>query len=294
MNATETETPRSPAPEADAPAQAVDWEDFRDHLATADKDGHRRWIYAKQPHGRYYRWRTKVSWLLLAIMFIGPFVRINGNPLLLFNIIDRRFSILGQIFWPQDAIILAVALLLFFTGIIIFTTAFGRLWCGWTCPQTLLMEMVFRKLEYLIEGDAGAQRALAAAPWTREKIIKRAGKQALFFALSFLIANTLLSYIIGTGPLWKIVTDDPRQHVTGLFFMLLFTVIFYLIFARFREQACTFICPYGRFQSAILDENTVIVAYDHKRGEKRAHLHSGQLHHDREAAGLGDCVDCHQ
>src|SRR5581483_11198926 len=141
-------------------AKPVDWGDFRDHLSTADKEGRRQWLYPRQPRGRFYRARTWLSWLLLAVMFLGPFIRIKGNPLLLLNFLERRFVILGQIFWPQDMIISAVTLLVFFTGIIVFTAAFGRLWCGWTCPQTVLMEMVFRKLEYLIEGDGRDQRAL--------------------------------------------------------------------------------------------------------------------------------------
>lgn len=272
----------------------VDWSDFRDHLATADKDGHRRWIYPKKVTGTYYRARTYVSWLLLAIMFIGPFVRINGNPLLMINIVARRFSIFGQIFWPQDVAIFAVAMLLFLTGIIIFSTVFGRLWCGWTCPQTLLMEMVFRKIEYAIEGDAAAQRALSDAPWKGRKIFIRGSKLLVFFALSFLIGNTLLSYIIGSDELWRIITDNPAKHVQGLTFMVIFTLIFFAIFARFREQACTFICPYGRFQSAMLDENTMVVAYDHKRGEGRSKAVRGQSPAERAAAGLGDCVDCVQ
>lgn len=276
------------------PAQDVDWGDFRDHLATADKDGNRRWIYPKRVTGRYYRARTYVSWLLLGIMFTGPLVRINGNPLLMINIVERRFSILGQIFWPQDVAIFAIAMLLFLTGIIIFTTAFGRLWCGWTCPQTLLMEMVFRKIEYAIEGDAAAQRALAAAPLTVQKITKKVFKHAIFFSLSFVIGNTLLSYIVGSDQLVHIITDNPVNHLKGLTFMILFTLVFYAIFARFREQACTFICPYGRFQSTMLDENTIVVAYDYKRGERRGHLHQGQPHAERKTAGLGDCVSCNQ
>jgi cytochrome c oxidase accessory protein FixG len=292
-----TASPDNNEPPAGAPhsvVKEVDWEDFRDHLATADKQGRRRWIHPKRPSGRFYRWRTWMSWLLLAILFVGPFVRIRGHPLLLMNLVERRFIILGRIFWPQDLPIFAVAMLLFMTGIILFTTAFGRLWCGWTCPQTLLMEMVFRKIEYAIEGDAVAQRALAQAPWDRRKFGKRLLKHGIFLGLSFVIGNTLLSYLIGTDQLFQIITDDPRRHLEGLTFMILFTLVFYAIFARFREQACTFICPYGRFQSTLLDENTIVVAYDHKRGEKRGPLHRGQAADARQASGLGDCIDCHQ
>lgn len=272
--------------------QEVQWEDFRDHLATAEKDGRRRWVYPRMVKGRWFKYRTWFAWFLLGLMFVGPFVKIGGNPLLMINIVERKFSIAGQMFYPQDTVIFAVAMLLFLTSIIIFTTAFGRLWCGWACPQTVLMEMVFRKIEYLIEGDAAAQRALDAAPWTQRKVLKKSLKHAIFFGLSFLIANWLLSYIIGIENLLQIVVDDPRRHLTGLTFMMLFTTVFYLIFARFREQACTFICPYGRFQSAMLDENTMVVAYDYKRGEKRAALHRNQSEAHRRAEGYGDCVSC--
>jgi cytochrome c oxidase accessory protein FixG len=231
---------------------------------------------------------------LLLVMFVGPFIRINGNPLLMMNVIERRFVILGQVFWPQDAVILAIGLLVFLTGIVVFTAAYGRLWCGWICPQTVLMEMVFRKLEYWIEGDAVSQRALAKAPWDRRKIVKRVLKHAVFLGLSFVIGNTLLSYIIGSDALIEIITDNPLNHLQGLTFMILFTLVFYSIFARFREQACTFICPYGRFQSTLLDENSIVVAYDHKRGERRGYLHRSQPPAKRKAKGYGDCIDCHQ
>lgn len=293
MNSAPPKSQPGPPP-AQGPIQPVDWRDFRDHLATADQEGRRVWIYPRKPRGRYTRARTIVSWLLLAIMFAGPFIRVNGNPLLLLNFIERKFIILGQVFWPQDMILSALTLLVFFTGIIVFTAAFGRLWCGWTCPQTVLMEMVFRKIEYLIEGDAPEQRALARAPWTARKLAKKLLKHGIFFGLSFLVGNTLLAYLIGTEQLFAIVTDDPRRHLTGLTFMLLFTLLFYGIFARFREQACTFICPYGRFMSTLLDENTIVVAYDHKRGEQRAPWRRSQTPEQRRAAGLGDCVDCRQ
>ena len=284
---------RSPAPGvADQPVQAVDWADFRDHIATADEEGRRRWLYPKQPKGQFYRARTWMTWVMLAVMFGGPFATINGNPLLMINIVERKFSVLGVIFWPQDNLVFALSFLLFLMGIAVFTAAFGRLWCGWTCPQTVMMEMVFRKLEYLIEGDATAQKALARAPWTAGKLARKVTKHGIFLGLSFIIGNTLLAYIIGIDALRQIVTDDPRQHLTGLMFMGLFTLIFYGIFAWFREQACTFICPYGRLQSTLLDENTIVVAYDYKRGEKRGRLRRSETPEQRAAGGSGDCIDC--
>lgn len=291
--ATEIEASASSAGKKAAPTR-VDQRDFRDHLATTDKEGRRMWIHPRKPKGPLTRARTWVSWVLLGIMFTGPFVRIQGNPLLMLNIPERKFVILGQVFWPQDFPIFAVAMLLFLTGIVVFTAAFGRLWCGWACPQTVLMEMVFRKLEYWIEGDSHQQRALAKGPWTASKIFKKAGKQAVFLLLSFIIGNTLLAYIIGSDELIRLVTDNPRDHVRGLSFMVLFTLLFYGIFARFREQACTFICPYGRLQSTLLDENSIVVGYDYKRGERRGGLRRKETPEARLAGGLGDCIDCRQ
>jgi len=294
MSSSPTQPPQDEEFHSQSPAQEINWEDYRDHIATAHQDGHRRWLYPKKVNGKWYRWRTWFSWVLIAIMFAGPWIRINGNPLLMINILERRFSILGQIFWPQDTIIFAVAMLVFITSIIIFTTAFGRLWCGWACPQTVMMEMVFRKIEYFIEGDAAEQRALDAAPWTVKKFLKKFSKQLIFLALSFIVGNTLFAYIVGSEKLLAIQFDDPRNHIFGLTVMCLFTLLFYGIFARFREQACTFICPYGRFQSTMLDENTMVVAYDYKRGEKRAPLHRGQTFDQRKSEGSGDCVACKQ
>ncbi len=267
-------------------------DDFRDHIATADAEGRRKWVYPKKQTGRFYRARTYVSWLLLGIMFAGPFIKIGGNPLLMINVVERKFSVFGVIFWPQDNLVFALGLLLFLTGIAVFTAAFGRLWCGWTCPQTVLMEMVFRKIEYAIEGDSHQQRALHAAPWSANKLGKKLLKHGIFFGLSFVIGNTLLSYIIGLDALKQIVTDDPRRHLAGLGFMTLFTLVFYGIFARFREQACTFICPYGRFQATLLDENSIVVAYDYRRGEKRGPLHRVETREQRQSRGEGDCIDC--
>jgi cytochrome c oxidase accessory protein FixG len=266
--------------------------DFRNRIGTAEQDGSRKWLYPKKPRGRFHRARAWVASVLLLVMFGGPFIHLNGNPLLMINIVERKFSVLGVIFWPQDNLVFALGFLLFLTGIAVFTAAFGRLWCGWTCPQTIMMEMVFRKIEYLIEGDSSAQKALARGPWTWTKLSKRLTKHFIFLALSFVIGNTLLAYIIGIDSLKILVTDSPGRHLTGLTFMGLFTLIFYGLFARFREQACTFICPYGRFQSTLLDENTIVVAYDYKRGENRARLNRSESAGQRQARGTGDCVDC--
>ena len=294
MNPAPTSPGKKGAADAKTSVKAVDWSNFRDHLATADRDGRRKWIYPRKVDGRFYRWRTWFSWLLLFIMFAGPFITIGGNPLLLLNIVECKFVVLGQVFWPQDMIIFAIAVLLFVVSVLVFTTAFGRLWCGWACPQTVMMEMVFRKIEYLIEGDAHHQRALNQAPWNAAKIAKKFFKHAIFYALSFLVGNVLLSYIIGWQQLYQIITDPPPQHVAGLAFMVAFSLLFYGIFARFREQACTFICPYGRMQSLLLDENSIVVAYDYTRGENRAPIKREQKFSERWQTSHGDCIACNQ
>lgn len=263
-------------------------EAFRDRIATIDESGKRNWIYAYKPSGKFYSIRTWLSVLYFLIFFGLPFVSINGRPLFMFNIPNAKFIIFGKIFWPQDFFIFGITMITFVFFIILFTAAFGRLFCGWACPQTNFMEMMFRKVEYLILGDAPAQRQLKNAPWTTRKIVKVTTKQIAFYILSFIIANFFLAYIIGIKELEKIITEPISEHVTGFTALLIFSGVFYAVYAFFREQACTVVCPYGRLQSVLLDKNSMIVAYDYKRGEPRG---NAKLNQENQ---LGDCIDCHQ
>ncbi|MBL8035360.1 MAG: 4Fe-4S binding protein, partial [Leptospiraceae bacterium] len=259
---------------ASDPLQKIekDSEEYRDHINTINAQGKRAWVYAKKPKGRFFQWRSLVSYVLLGLMFAGPYVRIHGQPLLLVNVLERKFILFGFVFWPQDFYLVVLALLTMILTIVLFTSVFGRIWCGWTCPQTVFMEMLFRRIEYLIEGDFQQQKQLAAAPWTANKIIRKGGKIAVFYLLSFAVANTFLAYIIGSEELFKIISEPVTQHVAGFVAINMFTVVFFLVFARFREQVCHFACPYGRFQSALVDNDTINVTYDFKRGEKRGSL----------------------
>ena len=264
-------------------------ETFRNALASVHADGRRKWVYARQPSGRYYRARTILSWFLLAFLFAAPFIRVNGQQFVLLGFLDRRFVLFGLTFWPQDFYLVVLLALTVLLTLALSTTAFGRIWCGWLCPQTVFMEMLFRKIEYAIEGSAAQQlRRDRAAPTVRVWVT-RALKHTIFFALSFLIANVFLSYIIGSDALWKIVTDPPGRHVAGLIAITVFSLVFYGVFARFREQACTLACPYGRVMSALIDEHTLTVTYDRVRGEPRAHLRVAGSE-----APAGDCIDCAQ
>ncbi|MBI5372711.1 MAG: cytochrome c oxidase accessory protein CcoG [Sphingobacteriales bacterium] len=265
-------------------------ESFRDRIATVDAKGKRNWVFAQKPKGRFYSTRSWVSLGFFILFFALPFIEMNGRPLFLFNVPEARFIIFGKIFWPQDFFIFGLTMVTFIIFIVLFTAAFGRLFCGWVCPQTVFMEMLFRKVEYLIEGDAGKQKLLKNASWTAEKIRKKLTKHIVFFLLSFVIANFFLAYIIGKDELEKIITEPVSQHFVGFMSILIFSAIFYGVYAFFREQVCTVVCPYGRLQSVLLDRNSMIVAYDHKRGEPRGK-------YKKEQAGgqsLGDCIDCHQ
>ncbi|MFO7256927.1 MAG: cytochrome c oxidase accessory protein CcoG [Bacteroidota bacterium] len=261
-------------------------DEFRDSIATVDERGKRVWIYPKKPSGYYHTLRAIVAVILLIIFFAGPFIRINGQPLLLLNFLERKFVIMGQPFWPQDFFLLALTLIAFFVFIILFTVVFGRVWCGWACPQTLFMEMVFRKIEYWIEGDAQAQRRLDKMPWNGTKITKKVTKHAIFILISVIIAHTALAYIIGSEETLAIVQTSPLDHMAGFLGLVAFTGIFYGVFARFREQACIAVCPYGRLQGVLLSRQSIVVAYDWVRGEPRAKLRKN------EARTGGDCIDC--
>jgi cytochrome c oxidase accessory protein FixG len=265
-------------------------ESFRDRIATVDARGKRKWVFAQKPKGRLYNIRTWVSWGFFVLFFALPFIKLNGRPLFLFNIPDAKFIIFGKIFWPQDFVIFGLTMVTFIVFIILFTAAFGRLFCGWVCPQTIFMEMLFRKVEYLIEGDAAKQKMLKNAPWTGEKIRKKLIKHIVFFLMAFVIANFFLAYIIGMDELLKIITEPVGQHFVGFLAILIFSAVFYGVYAFFREQVCTVVCPYGRLQSVLLDRNSVIVAYDYKRGEPR-----GKYTKNEEAKlKHGDCIDCFQ
>lgn len=261
---------------------------FRDRIATVDAAGKRKWIYAQKPRGRFYALRTYVSFLFFIIFFTLPFIYVNGRPLFLFNVTQARFIIFGKVFWPQDFFIFGLTMITFIVFIVLFTAAFGRLFCGWVCPQTVFMEMFFRKIEYFIEGDAARQKALSQGPWTTEKILRKSLKHLVFYLMSFVIANFFLSYIIGEKELWKIITEPVSQHFAGFFSLVAFSGVFYAVYAHFREQACTVVCPYGRLQSVLLDKNSMIVAYDYKRGEPRGKFDK------RTKRTIGDCIDCFQ
>lgn len=262
-------------------------ESFRDSISTISEKGNRVWIYPKKPKGKFTNARTLVSFFLLVILFVMPFIKLNGHPFLLLNILERKFILFGLAFGPQDFYLLVLAMITIIVFIILFTAIFGRIFCGWICPQTVFMEMVFRKIEYFIEGDSSKQKALDKAPMSGSKFFKKGIKHIIFYAISFVIGNTFLAYIIGIDELSKIVNSSPFDHFSIFVAIVLFSALFYFVFSRFREQACVIVCPYGRLQGVLLDQNSIVVAYDHLRGEPR-----GKIRKNEERTA-GDCIDCH-
>lgn len=265
---------------------------FRDRLGTVSEEGKRVWVYPKKPSGKLFKYRKIVSYLLLAFLFLAPFIKINGNQFLLFNVIERRFNIFGFPFWPQDFHLVVISMIIGIIFIALFTVAFGRIFCGWICPQTIFMEMVFRRIEYWIEGDRNAQIKLDKQQWDSEKIRKKGLKWFIFFIISFLIANIFLAYLTGSDKLIKMITGGPFNHIGTLIALVIFTAVFYFIYIWFREQVCIIACPYGRLQGVLLDNKSIIVAYDHKRGEAENGRGKMIKNENRSVAGKGDCIDC--
>lgn len=259
---------------------------IKENSKNKSKSG-RNFIYPKKPSGKIYNYRKLVSYVLLVFLFSAPFIKMGGEQLVLLNFLERKFVFFSLIFTPQDFYLFALAMLIMLVFIVCFTVILGRLFCGWICPQTIFMEMVFRRIEYWIEGDANQQRKLDAQEWDATKIFKKVSKHIIFLVISFFIANTFLAYIIGSDQLYMIITEPVGDHVTGFLSIWLFTFIFYGVFAYVREIVCTVICPYGRLQGVLLDNQSLVVAYDETRGEPRGFI---QKNVDQDKKG--DCIDC--
>ncbi len=259
---------------------------FRDKVSSIGDKGKRNWIYPKKPKGPYHTARIWVAVVLLLFFVIAPFLKVGDRPFLMLNVLERKFVIFGNIFWPQDFHIFALSFLALVFFIVLFTAVYGRVWCGWACPQTIFMEMVFRKIEYLFEGDYKKQMALTEMPWNGTKILKRGGKLAVFFIVSFIIANISTVYLVGSDHFFKYISDGPIAHLSVFVTVLIISGIIYFIFGWFREQACNFVCPYGRLQSVLLDKNSIVVGYNYVRGEPRGRAKKN------DPQQKGDCIDC--
>ena len=254
-------------------------------LSTLERDGSRRWLKPKLSVGRLLRYRTWVAWLLILVFTAVPFITVGGRPLVLLDITARQFTILGFTFLPTDTLLLAIFLVGTLLAIFLFTALKGRIWCGWACPQTVYMEFVFRPIERLFDGTVRR----GGLPRKDVPASRTAAKYVVYFLICFYLANTFLAYFVGVDRLSQWVQRSPFQHPVPFLVMAFVTGAMMFNFCYFREQLCTIACPYGRFQSVLLDQNSLIVAYDENRGEPRR---KGIRKQGAQLPIAGDCVDC--
>ena len=251
-------------------------------LSTMNRDGSRRRIRPKLSKGRYYRGRFLTAWGLILSFCLVPILKLNGKPLMLFDITRREFTLFGSTFLPTDSFLLMLLLFSIFVGIFLVTAIWGRVWCGWGCPQTVYMEFIYRPLEVFIEGGRNQQIKTDKTGISGRRMIKH----FVFFLVSAFLANTFLAYFVGWDRLLGWMTSSPTQHPLAFGVMIGTTVLMFGDFGWFREQTCILACPYGRFQSVLLDQQSLIVGYDEARGEPR------QPWRKKEERSGGDCIDC--
>jgi cytochrome c oxidase accessory protein FixG len=249
-------------------------------LPTLNPDGTRRRIHPEPRHGRFWRARAVVAWVLIAIFVAIPFLRMNGLPLILLDIPARRFTLFGRTFLPTDGVLLMLLLLVIFVAVILATAVLGRFFCGWACPQTVYMEFLFRPVERMLEGGRAARMRLDRKRPTARRLVK----YGLFALLSLLLGNLFLAYFVGVDRLAVWITRSPLEHPSAFVVMAVTAALVMADYAWFREQMCTVVCPYARIQSVLLDPSSLLVGYDAKRGEPRRK--------GKPAAGSGDCIDC--
>jgi len=256
---------------------------FRDRPTTFSKEGKRIWLYPKMPQGKLYNIRRIIAWVLLLFFYAAPYLKFRGEPLIFLNFLERKFILFGNTFYPQDFHLLVLAVIALVVFIVLFTVIYGRVFCGWACPQTIFMEFLYRPIEYLIDGNSDKQKRLAQQETDVIKVLKRILKHGIFLAISFFTIVTFVAYITGSERLGKLLEGWPTQNFGTLAVVIAFTGAHYFVFAWFREQVCTVVCPYGRLQGVMLDVNTIQVAYDYKRGEPRGKGGDGKH---------GDCINC--
>jgi cytochrome c oxidase accessory protein FixG len=253
-------------------------------LPTLNEDGSRRWIRPKLTRGRWWKRRLVVGWTLIVAFTLIPYLKLGGKPLILLDLPHRRFTLFGTTFLPTDSMFLMLLLVGLFVGIFLVTAILGRVWCGWACPQTVYMELVYRPIERLIEGNRGRQMKLDREGPDGRRVVKN----VIFGIVSVFVANTFLAYFVGVSALLEWMTGPPSQHWGAFVVVAAVAALMFLDFGVLREQVCLVACPYGRFQSVLLDRRSLIVGYDARRGEPRGPLR------ERGQAGTahGDCIDC--
>ncbi|MFT3870878.1 MAG: cytochrome c oxidase accessory protein CcoG [Nibricoccus sp.] len=256
-----------------------------DTVTTIRADGSRLFLHPADSRGRYTNARILSAVALIFIYVALPWIQVDGYPAVFLDVAARRFHFFGWVLAAQDTWLLFFLLTGVGFSLFFITALFGRIWCGWACPQTVFLEHVYRRVERWIEGDATKRRQLDAAPWEGEKVFKRVLKHAVFIVLSAVITHLLLAYFVSIPQLWAMMRHAPAQHWGAFLFVVAATATLYLNFAWFREQLCIVICPYGRLQSALIDDHSMVIGYDKSRGEPRGKINT---------PGAGHCIDCNR
>jgi cytochrome c oxidase accessory protein FixG len=252
--------------------------------STWREDGARRWMYPRPSRGFWLTARRSVAYMLIAVFTLLPYLQIRGKPAVLLDLPNREFTLFGWTFLPTDTLLLALLMVSIVLGIFLVTAMFGRVWCGWMCPQTVYMEFLYRPLERLFDGPPGVRHS----PGKRRTPARTVAKYAVYLLVSAFLAHTFLAYFVGVDNLVRWMRQSPMENPVPFLVMLGTTALMMFNFGYFREQTCIVACPYGRFQSVMLDPDSLIVSYDPRRGEPRG---KGK-HRERGGQRLGDCVDC--
>ncbi|MEZ4362992.1 MAG: cytochrome c oxidase accessory protein CcoG [Kofleriaceae bacterium] len=271
---------RAPAAEPTTPARRA--------LPTLNRDGTRFLVRPKLSRGRFLNRRRVIGYALIALFVLLPQLRVGGRPPMLIDLVHREIVFLGTVFRPSEGFLLmllglAVVLTVFFV-----TAMWGRVWCGYACPQTVYLELIFRPIERWLEGTPAQQRALDAKGANGRRRLK----WLIYLVLAFVIANVFLSYFVPTDLLYRWVLGSPTNHPGGFAVVCAVTALMFFDFAYFREQTCTVACPYGRLQSVLLDRRSLIVGYDARRGEPRGKVGKASQRDAADAPARGDCIDC--
>jgi cytochrome c oxidase accessory protein FixG len=258
---------------------------IRESVTTLDNDGVHIKLHPADVSGIFTFWRKVIAFILITIYILLPWVEMNGKPVLFLDILHRRFHIFGltyaaQDFWMAYFFVTGLGFTLFFL-----TALFGRLWCGWACPQTVFTEQVIRRIERWVEGDSIARKRLEKSPLNLNKILKKLIKYTLFGLISILIAHVFLSYFVSIPELYKWIRHSPLEHWNAFLFITVLSLILFFNFTWFREQLCLVICPYGRLQSALIDDDSIVIGYDEPRGNPPG---------PPKKEGFGDCVNCNR
>jgi len=263
-------------------------------LTTLTREGKRQWMYPVASKGRFYYQRMAVGWSLILLFVFLPLIRINGKPAILLDVLRREFTILGTTFFPTDTFLLLMMMIGFTLGIVLFTALFGRVWCGWGCPQTVYLEFLFRPIERLLEGKEHVRKRRNSGPVTFDRVWRKSVKFALYLAIIIFLTHSFLAYFTGWERLVAWIQEPPDEHWGYFVMMVLISGLMFFDFAVFREQMCMITCPYARLQSVLLDADSLIVSYDPDRGEPRARRGKAQLRREKErlAVRMGDCIDC--